>query len=491
MASASAVVGTGIAAGSASAATPPAPVAPTATDSLSAPGATVDAQGNLSAAPDVRATVAYNVAPGITTAGAPGSQLSAATIDCGNKLQGTLSLLPSSPSGAVSGSVVCTYPSVGTYTVKLTATDNQTPGATTVVTHTVTVAYPAKVAVDRYDGATRYGTGVALSQAEFPTAGSAGAVVLARGDVFADALAGIPLAKYKNAPLLLTPGGPTATTLDKNVESEILRVLPKDKSHTVFILGGTSAIPQAVADHISSLGYNVVRLSGDSRYGTALAIAQDPRALNNPATIVVARGDDFADALAAGPYASNIAADHGVPAAIVLSDGPSTTATLDPATKAYVIDKLASYQPANLIPTVTAIGGGADTAVDNLQGVNKAGLNAIEGNDRYETAADVAARGWGNGSIIWSTTDGLASGSSFPDALTGGAFMAMKNGPLLLTNPATTLSGFSASVLHNRPLLAEISIFGGTSVLQPSLVTAVGQAVQPKPVVYTDHHLMY
>lgn len=492
VASASAVVGSGMAAGSASAATPSTPVAPTVTESLSAPGATVDAQGDLSVvqtAAGARTTVAYDIAPGSTTAGAAGSQLTTAIIDCGTTLQGGLSLLHSSPSGPVSGSVVCSYPKVGTYTVKLTATDNQTPAVTTTVAHTVTVSYPSKVAVERFDGASRYGTGVALSQAAFPTPGSAGAVVLARGDVFADALAGIPLAKYKNAPLLLTPGGASISTLDKNVESELLRVLPKDKNHTVFILGGTSAVPQAVEDQISNvLGYNVVRLSGSSRYDTALAIAQDPRALNNPAHIVVARGDDFADALAAGPYAANALTDKGVPAAIVLSNGPSTSASLDPATKAYVVAKLAAYQPETLVPTVTAIGGGATAATNSLPGDVKGGYDSIQGNTRYETAADVASRGWYG---LSSATDGLASGTSFADALTGGAFMAMKNGPLLLTDPTTTISNFTASVLSNRPLLANVAIFGGTAVLHDSLVTAVGQTVQPKPMVYTDHHVVF
>jgi len=40
-------------------------------------------------------------------------------------------------------------------------------------------------------------------------------VVLARGDGFADALAGVPLAEAKNAPLLLTDGGPAAVRLSE------------------------------------------------------------------------------------------------------------------------------------------------------------------------------------------------------------------------------------------------------------------------------------
>ncbi|GAA2049425.1 hypothetical protein GCM10009839_64210 [Catenulispora yoronensis] len=465
---------------------------PTATETLSSPDAAADAHGDISvllSAPSANVHVGYAVAPGAADASVPGGKMAEATLDCGNHIQGAFPLLKTHPSGAVSGDIVCQYPSAGTFTVTLSTTDDQTPAVTITVTHTVTVANPSKVAVDRYDGASRYGTGVSLSQAEFPAAGSAGAVVLARGDMFADALAGIPLAKYKNAPLLLTPGGAAATGLDSNVEAELLRVLPKDKSHTVFILGGTSAIPQAVEDHISNvLGYNVVRLSGSSRYETALAIAKDPRALNNPAHLVVARGDDFADALAAGPYASNYFADHGVPAAIVLSTGPYTAASLDTATKAYIVSKLAA---ANSLPDVTAIGGGAVAATSVLEGARNGGYLGIQGNDRYETAENVAAQGWSTGLSLTNSYAGLASGMSFPDALTGGAYMAMKNGPLLLTDPAAALSAAPASILHGRPLLRGVEIFGGPAVLHDTLVTAVGKAVAPTPIVYTDHHKIF
>jgi hypothetical protein len=503
VASASAVMGTGIAAGSASAAATPAsapvapvaPVAPTIVDHLSAPGGTVDAQGNLSvvATPSgVRVAVAYAVAPGTATAGAAGSELTSATLDCGTSLQGTVGLLKTTPSGPVTGTGYCVY-GIGTHTIKLTATDDQNPAVTTTTTQTVTISYPADVKVDRFDGATRYGTGVALSQAEFPTAGSAGAVVLARGDVFADALAGIPLAKYKNAPLLLTPGGPKVTALDPNVQAELLRVLPNDKTRTVFLLGGTSAIPQAVQDHISDLGYTVVRLSGDTRYATALAIARDPRALADPAHLVLARGDDFADALAAGPYAANSAAVNGVPAAIVLSDGPAATASLDLATKDYVIGKLAGQQAHPGVAAVTAIGGGAAAVTRLLPGGLSGGWSEIAGQDRYATAEQVAHIGWGGPqSGIASSTDGLASGTSFADALTGGAYMALKNGPLLLTDPAGPISAPASDVLRlSGRMLAGVEVFGGTAVLDGSLVTAVGQAVKPTPVIYTDHHQLF
>ena len=62
----------------------------------------------------------------------------------------------------------------------------------------------AATAVTRLEGPTRYATAVAVSQEQFLVPGSADAVVLARGDDFADALAGAPLAHHLHGPLLLT-----------------------------------------------------------------------------------------------------------------------------------------------------------------------------------------------------------------------------------------------------------------------------------------------
>ena len=322
----------------------------------------------------------------------------------------------------------------------------------------------------RFAGATRYGTGVAASRAAFPFAGTAAAVVLARGDVYADALAGIPLAKEKNGPLLLTPGGPSATTLDPNVAAEIKRVLPPaNVGGTVYILGGTDAIPQRIQDYIkNTLGYNVERFAGADRYETALTIAQNPDALHNPGDIVVARGDDFADALAAGPFAAHVTPVMGgasTPNAIVLSTGNGVTepVSLTPDTAKYVTSKFNVSHSVTSPTGVVAVGGGAVKAVSALTSDPKAFV-AIAGTDRYDTAAKVAAAGWG-------TTPrevGVASGTNFPDSLTGGALMALEGYPLLLSDPNATSPALSAatgaSLTAAKSSLMNTYLFGGTQV---------------------------
>src|SRR5438105_5079473 len=86
--------------------------------------------------------------------------------------------------------------------------------------------------VQRVAGPDRLATAIATSQDQFPTAGSASAVVLARSDTFPDALAGGPLAAKVHGPLLLT----SSAALDTSVKTEIARVAVAGA--TVYILGG-------------------------------------------------------------------------------------------------------------------------------------------------------------------------------------------------------------------------------------------------------------
>jgi len=74
------------------------------------------------------------------------------------------------------------------------------PGPAVPPSQLVTSPATAGATVTRLAGADRVGTAIAISQATFPAAGSAGAVILARDDDFPDALAGAPLAAKLHAP---------------------------------------------------------------------------------------------------------------------------------------------------------------------------------------------------------------------------------------------------------------------------------------------------
>jgi putative cell wall-binding protein len=288
----------------------------------------------------------------------------------------------------------------------------------------------------RLSGTDRFGTAIAASAVEFPAAGTAGAVVLARSDDYPDALVGAALASAKNAPLLFANGG----LLTAATQAEIQRVLPA--GGTVYLLGGTAAIPATVATSLTSLGFVPVRYAGTDRFGTALAVAD---ALNDPSTVLLATGINFPDALAAGPAAAHI---HGV---VLLTNGSSLT----PAVTAY----LAAHPG-----TVYAIGGPAVAADPSA--------TPLSGADRYATAAAVA-------STLFTTPAnvGVASGTAFPDALTGGAFQAHFGGPIVLTDPHILPTSTSAYLTAVDSSIVTTNIFGGASALSATVQTAVGTAL--------------
>ena len=315
--------------------------------------------------------------------------------------------------------------------------------------------------VSRISGGDRYLTGVQVSRSQWADAGGdatgrapAQAVVLARGDTFPDALSGVPLAAKVHGPLLLT----TPAALSAATAAEIRRVLGPGAGQPVYILGGTGAVSPAVEAQLVRDGYAVTRYQGSNRYQTALDVAR--RGLGDPARIVVATGDGYADALAAGPFAAGPDAVGGVPAAVVLSDGHS----LDPATAAYVSGKLAAAAPGDCT-AVTTVGGQAGTAV---QAVAPAGscTNPLAGSDRYATAVAVAKQ------FPAGTSVGVATGGGFADALTGGAAMAALGRPLVLTDPA---------VLGDNPRLwlvgahqggvGATAVFGGPSAVGSEVFT--------------------
>lgn len=144
---------------------------------------------------------------------------------------------------------------------------------------------------------------VAVSELAFPPAAGRHAV-LARGDMFADALAGSALGMGEG-PLLFASG---TGTLPSPTKRELARVLPEGS--TVYVLGGVSALPAGIEDELRAMGLRPVRLSGASREQTAVAVAREAirlrAALSLPraAGVLLATRSDWPDAVAGGSLAA-------------------------------------------------------------------------------------------------------------------------------------------------------------------------------------------
>lgn len=292
--------------------------------------------------------------------------------------------------------------------------------------------------------ANRYETAVGVSKLGFED-GSAEAVVLARSDVYADALAGGALAAAKGAPLLLTKVGnlPSATL------AELERVLAEDG--TVYVLGGTAAVSEEVFSQVGELAAEVVRIQGDNRYETALAIAEE---IGSEGPVLLSTGTEFPDALAAGAAAGS---EGGV---VLLTRGERLPGAVAAHLEAFEGD-------------VYAVGGPAVEAAADLEGVT-----LISGEDRYATAVEVAEtffddhQGF-NGFV-------LASSEEFPDALAGGASSGSNNDPVLLTKKDTLpndTADYLTAASDGKFLFG--FVLGGPSAISDEVIDSVNSALNP------------
>lgn len=241
-------------------------------------------------------------------------------------------------------------------------------------------------------------------------------VLLARSDIYPDALAGVPLAAELNAPILLTP----PTYLDQRTANTIQNL----EAYEVIILGGSAAIFPAVENQLKNMGLNVERIGGKDRYDTAALIAKKLHDDYGYARIVLVTGKNFPDALAAAPYAATSRA------AILFTD-PSY---LPSATK-NAIKNLVSPSTGHSDYQVVIIGGSpaVSTSVENE--LKKMGLyvSRITGADRYETCINVAKRfiDW----PLFTMKFIFTTGENWPDALAGGAFASYDAAAIILVRP--------------------------------------------------------
>ncbi len=303
------------------------------------------------------------------------------------------------------------------------------------------------------------GATVALSQATFGPL-EAQHAVLARADLFADALAGGPLAGT-SGPLLLTP----STHLDQRVDQELARVLPT--TATVYVLGGPAALTDDVVQALA-LRWNVVRLAGDGRAATAAEVARVvvARSGTNVALIARAGPDDqapWADALAGGAFG----AATGTP--VLLTDSTA----LPPATAAAIAEL-------GIAHTIVLGGPGAvsEAVVSALPQPGR-----VAGNDRSGTAAGVAAVLWG----VTAASDGqrflLANGyaaDAWAWALAASPMAARERLPLLLSSSeglADPTAAYLASLGFQGPAAGGGLALGGDSLLGQAVLDRASDLV--------------
>ncbi len=147
--------------------------------------------------------------------------------------------------------------------------------------------------ITRVAGTNRYLTAVEVAK-ETSKNMDVDTVFIANGHSFPDALGGGSAAALNNGVILFT----AADVLNGDTKEYI----EKEGIENVVILGGTGAVSEKVENELKGMCDNVSRQAGLNRYNTGLEIAK--KYFPKTDTILIATGNDFADALAGGPLAA-------------------------------------------------------------------------------------------------------------------------------------------------------------------------------------------
>ncbi|MHB1340351.1 MAG: cell wall-binding repeat-containing protein [Coriobacteriia bacterium] len=345
--------------------------------------------------------------------------------------------------------VVCDIAVAGTYFVEIEAFGGS--GAYTLVWSVGDT--PEWTGTDRIAGSNRYTTAVALSASAF-AADSADTVVLATGVAFADALAASGLAGCYEGPLLLTD--------TNSVPASVLGELDRVGASRVVIIGGTVAVSSGVAGSLVNAGYAVSRIQGTNRYDTAAKVAAEIARLQGADFVhgaFVARGDQFADALAVSPFAYS----RKMPVLL------TPTASLSTETRT-AITSLA-IEDVYVAGGIAAVSDGVKNAIDQLPGTTRPVVR-LAGANRYATATVIAEYGidfyWASAGFV-----GVATGSNFPDALGGGAVCGARGGVLLMTAPTELSAAPALFITTHKDEVLDTQVFGGDAAVSAAVKSQI------------------
>ncbi|HHX67506.1 MAG TPA: cell wall-binding repeat-containing protein [Gallicola sp.] len=260
--------------------------------------------------------------------------------------------------------------------------------------------------VTRLKGSSRYETAVAIAKEAYPTSKN---LIIANGDVSADALAAGPLANELKAPILL---------VKKDSAIQGVKNYIKDNGVTsVYIVGGAGSVSENLEKELKAVkeGVSTSRIFGKDRYATSIEVASILKDKGYTNGVIIANGTDAkdADALAASTYAT----EKKMP--IVLTNG----SVLTPEVKTGLKDMKTAK--------ATIIGGAGSVSENIINGTDLTytGEKRISGSNRFETSVEIAKK-LTQANI---KTVIVANGYKSPDALTAGPLAYVKNAAIILS----------------------------------------------------------
>ncbi|GAA2238047.1 hypothetical protein GCM10009851_23880 [Herbiconiux moechotypicola] len=300
--------------------------------------------------------------------------------------------------------------------------------------------------VERIGGADRYEVSAAISARTFPP--GVPVVYVASGEGYADALSGSAMAGAQSGPVLLTRKGA--------VPASILRELQRLKPARIVVLGGLNTVDDAVLSILTPMAAKVERVAGADRYETSVLVSASwnrtgPTYIGQQAYI--ASGENFPDALAG----SAAAGAHRAPVLLTRRD------TIE----ASLVGEITRIKAEDVV-----VLGGTNSISDSFVegfGVIKP-TRRIGGQDRYAVAASVV-----NELPAVNTTAELfiASGETYPDALSAGAAAVQSGSPVLLVTKTTIPDSVRAALARYSP--TSITVLGGTNTVSDAVLADLEQ----------------
>ncbi len=261
-------------------------------------------------------------------------------------------------------------------------------------------------------------------------------VVVASGMDFADALSGSYLAAKNQAPILLACQVAWINDLVKDYIRENL-----NPGGTVYILGGTSAIPESF--QVGLEDFSIRRLAGANRFLTNLMVLQEAGVKDE--AILVCTGLGFADSLSASATKSPILLVYGE--------------TLLPEQQSFL-----EARGSGLLYVIGGTGAVSEGIYQELE--KYGGAVRLAGKDRFETSAMIAKHLCGG----ISDTAVLAYAWDFPDGLCGGPLATVLDAPLILTMP--NYEQQAADYIQTNKVKKGI-VLGGEGLISDSCVDTI------------------
>lgn len=299
------------------------------------------------------------------------------------------------------------------------------------------------------------------------------AAIIATGDNFPDALAGSALSTAEVAPILLISSKVPAS-VDAALSFIKTNVHPDG---TIYILGGTGAVPASVEASLDELGYAYHRFGGQDRYETNLEVLE---LLNEEGELLYEDSDNIELLVCDGtnwPDAATASAT-GYPILLAPKKG-FTDAQWD------FIKKITEYDEA--ADTVgnkiyfDFIGGEGAVTAEVLNSVSKYELDGGEsirlaGANRAETATEVADFFAGDPKIVT-----FAYGVNFPDCISGGLLSWFFDSPILYgdsKNPTTYMNAGAPYVASNVSDWVYAFVYGGEGLVGDQFILDLFNASQ-------------